>query len=70
MAHEIIPQHLSITAMRSSGYRDTAHAIAELIDNSVQAGDQLPSEMTEVEVICIDGNSGMVVGECLRSDAG
>ena len=56
--------------MRSSGYRDTAHAIAELIDNSVQAGDQLPSEMTEVEVICIDGNSGMVVGECLRSDAG
>jgi hypothetical protein len=54
MPHEIIPQHLSITAMRSSGYRDTAHAIAELIDNSIQAGEQIPAEMTEVEVICVD----------------
>jgi hypothetical protein len=24
--------------MRSSGYRVTAHALAELIDNSIQAG--------------------------------
>jgi hypothetical protein len=39
--------------MRSSGYRDTAHALAELIDNSIQAGDDTGSR-TEVEVICID----------------
>ncbi|HFI2159475.1 TPA: ATP-binding protein [Pseudomonas aeruginosa] len=39
--------------MRSSGYRDTAHALAELIDNSVQSG-QESGRRTEVEVICID----------------
>lgn len=54
MAYEIIPQNLSITAMRSSGYRDSAHAIAELIDNSIQAGETLKNQTTEVEVICLD----------------
>jgi hypothetical protein len=54
MAYEIIPQHLSIRAMRSSGYRDTAHAIAELIDNSIESGEAVPEVRTEVEVICID----------------
>lgn len=39
--------------MRSSGYRDTAHALAELIDNAIQAGEDTASR-TEVEVICID----------------
>ena len=53
MSHDIIPPHLAITAMRSSGYRDTAHAIAELIDNSIQAGIGL-QKTTQVEVICID----------------
>jgi Histidine kinase-, DNA gyrase B-, and HSP90-like ATPase len=53
MSFPIIPQNLSISAMRSSGYRDTAHALAELIDNSIQAGQDTGSR-TEVEVICID----------------
>ncbi len=53
MSFPIIPQNLSISAMRSSGYRDTAHALAELIDNSIQAGEDSQSR-TEVEVICID----------------
>lgn len=53
MSFPIIPQNLSISAMRSSGYRDTAHALAELIDNSIQAGEDTGSR-TEVEVICID----------------
>src|SRR5262245_35831665 len=39
--------------MRSSGYRDTAHAIAELIDNSIQAGETL-REPVDVELICVD----------------
>jgi len=54
MTHHIIPQNLSITAMRSSGYRDTPHAIAELIDNSVQAGLLKTGHRTAVEVVCID----------------
>jgi len=53
MAFPIIPQNLSISAMRSSGYRDTAHALAELIDNSVQSGQEAGGR-TEIELICID----------------
>lgn len=44
---EIIPPELAVRAMRDSGYRNTAYALAELIDNSVQAG------ASNVEVICI-----------------
>src|SRR5687768_1996281 len=53
MPQPIIPQHLSIKAFRDNGYKDAAHALAELIDNSIQAGDDLPG-MTEVEVLCVD----------------
>jgi hypothetical protein len=53
MPHEIIPQHLAIKAMRTSGYRDTAHALAELIDNSLQAGEDA-NTCTQVEVLCLD----------------
>lgn len=53
MDHEILPPQLAINSMRSSGYRDTAHALAELIDNSIQAGLQF-TDTTEVEVLCID----------------
>lgn len=47
-SHEIIPSSLAIKAMRDSGYRDSAHAIAELVDNSIQA------DASDIEVICID----------------
>lgn len=60
MNYSIIPPHLSIKAMRSSGYKDTAYALAELIDNSIQAGEGLDRRV-EVEVICID-RSGYETG--------
>ena len=47
-AGEIIPPQLAIKAMRDSGYRNTAYALAELIDNSVQAN------ATSVDVFCIE----------------
>ena len=50
--YEVIPQNLSILAMRNSGYRDTDYAIAELIDNSIQAG--LGTKHIDIEIICID----------------
>lgn len=53
MTFEFIPQNLSIKAMRSSGYRDSAHALAELVDNALQAGEGLPGP-TQVELICVD----------------
>ena len=45
---EIYPPEFIIKSMRDSGYRDTAHALAELIDNSVQAQAQ------DIEVICME----------------
>lgn len=59
MNFPVIPQNLSISAMRSSGYRDSAHALAELIDNSVQSGLDCKTQ-TLVEVICTEsaGDAG------------
>ena len=45
---EIIPPELAVRAMRDSGYRNTAYALAELIDNSIQANAR------NVDVICIE----------------
>lgn len=44
----IIPPELAVKAMRDSGYRNTAYALAELIDNSIQA------DSDEVELICVE----------------
>jgi len=46
--NDIIPTELAIRAMRDSGYKNTAYALSELIDNSVQASANL------VEVFCIE----------------
>jgi hypothetical protein len=35
--YEFVPAGLAVKAMRDNGYKTTAHAVAELIDNSVQA---------------------------------
>ena len=51
--HDILPPKLAIKAMRDSGYKDTTYAIAELVDNSIQAGEDITLQ-THVEVICID----------------
>lgn len=45
---QIIPLRLAITAMRDSGYKNTAYALAELIDNAQQANASL------IEVFCIE----------------
>ncbi|MDG6079025.1 ATP-binding protein [Erythrobacter litoralis] len=47
-AADVIPQNLAIEAMRDSGYRNTAYAIAELVDNSVQAQAQ------DVQLFCVE----------------
>lgn len=43
---DIVPTHLVVKAMRDSGYKNAAYAIAELMDNSIQAG------ATTVELLC------------------
>lgn len=46
--YDLVPTHLAITAMRDNGYRNTAYALAELIDNSIQAS------ATLVELLCCE----------------
>jgi len=43
---DLVPTNLAVTAMRDNGYKNTAYALAELIDNSIQAG------ASRVEVLC------------------
>jgi len=45
---QVIPSRLAITAMRDSGYKNTAYALAELIDNAQQAGASV------IEVLCFE----------------
>lgn len=44
---EIVPAYLAVKAMRDNGYKNAAYAIAELMDNSIQAGANV------VELLCI-----------------
>lgn len=44
----IVSAKLTVEAMRDSGYKDTDHALAELIDNSVEAG------ATTIEVVAVE----------------
>jgi hypothetical protein len=59
LRHDIVPVHLAVQAMRDSGYKNAAYAIAELMDNSIQAG------ATQVELLC--GEMTDIVQERRRS---
>lgn len=56
--HLFIPQRLAVKSMRDNGYKNTAYALAELIDNSYQAIErvqELNSEhVGEIEVIVVE----------------
>ena len=46
--YDLVPPKLAITAMRDNGYRNTAYAIAELIDNAIQA------QASNIELLCCE----------------
>jgi hypothetical protein len=46
MRHDIVPAHLAVQAMRDNGYKNAAYAVAELMDNAIQAG------ASQVELLC------------------
>lgn len=43
-----VPAHLAIEAMRDNGYKNTAYALAELMDNSIEAGAK------HVQLLCVE----------------
>lgn len=49
--YDLVPPALAIKAMRDNGYRNTAYAIAELIDNAIQA------QASSVELLCCERES-------------
>jgi len=59
MAYDIVPVDLAVKAMRDNGYKNTAYALAELMDNSIQAGAK------NVELLC--GERSMLVEQRNRS---
>jgi len=50
---DIVPAHLAVKAMQDNGYKSPAYAVAELIDNAIQAG------AASVELLCVE-KSGLV----------
>lgn len=48
MSNSIVPVHLVVKSMRDNGYKNTAYAVAELIDNSIQHGS------SKVDLICLE----------------
>ena len=49
--YDIVPTSLAVKAMRDNGYKNAAYAIAELMDNSIQAGAKT------VQLLCADRES-------------
>lgn len=80
-SHPFVAPGLAIKAMRDNGYKTTAHALAELIDNSVQANAKLvelfaveePQTVTErqrlriTELAVLDHGEGMSRVELRRA---
>ena len=56
--HPYIPQRLAVKSMRDNGYKNTAYALAELIDNSYQAIERVQELETAhtgvIEVIIVE----------------
>ena len=71
LSFSIIDTIMTVAAMRDSGYKSTTHALAELIDNSIEAGataieifgvskrDDQTERVTLSELAVLDNGSGM-----------
>lgn len=60
--YDVVPTHLAIKAMRDSGYKNAAYAIAELMDNAIQAGASF------VELLCTEQEEQLSVRTRRRID--
>jgi hypothetical protein len=63
MSRSIIPPSLAVKAMRDNGYKNAAYALAELMDNSIQAGASLVELMCYEETEYHGGRSRIKISE-------
>lgn len=71
LSFSIVNTAMAVQSMRSSGYKSTTHALAELVDNSIEAGataieligvsrtDRRTGRMTLKELAVLDNGQGM-----------
>lgn len=71
MEFSIIDPQMTVESMRASGYKSTTHALAELIDNSIESGadmvevfglsrtDEVTGRLTLQELAVLDNGGGM-----------
>tara|TARA_B100000787_G_C16192975_1_gene298702 strand:- start:1016 stop:2812 length:1797 start_codon:yes stop_codon:yes gene_type:complete len=52
--HFIVPAKSALAAFRESGYKDTASALAEIIDNSIEAMENNPNKSRDVKILVIE----------------
>jgi len=52
--YNVLPASLAIRSMKSSGFKSTDYAVAELIDNSIQAGEKNLNTKTNIDVVCVE----------------
>ena len=52
--HFIVPAKSALSAFRESGYKNTASALAEIIDNSIEAMENNPSGSRDVKILVIE----------------
>ncbi len=52
MAQKIVATHLVVKAMRDNGYKNAAYALAELMDNAIQANAK------KIKLVCVESSVG------------
>jgi len=67
---QIVPANLAVKAMRDSGYKNAAYALAELIDNSIQAGAKTVSLLCAEEPSVVTVRQRMQISEIAVLDDG
>jgi hypothetical protein len=67
---DIVPAHLAVKAMRDNGYKNAAYAIAELMDNAIQANAKVVELLCGEREISLDSQSRRRISEIAVLDNG
>jgi Histidine kinase-, DNA gyrase B-, and HSP90-like ATPase len=68
--YDIVPTSLAVKAMRDNGYKNAAYAVAELMDNSIQARAKLVELLCADEELSIDQRTRKRISEVAVLDDG